>query len=156
MENIQVALRLRPLNDRELNKGEENIWQIDYDSTISLDPLRSREIMTQKKILLNTKTNFTFDHCFTDMDNNVKVYETVVKPLTMSCLNGINGTLFMYGQTGAGKTYTMMGNEQLHEKRTQMRDTVYKYGWDNSTTQFNPSVLILALTDLFDEIKKVF
>jgi len=41
------------------------------------------------------------------------VYEESCKDIILSSLNGINGTIFMYGQTGAGKTYTMLGDFDL-------------------------------------------
>ena len=38
------------------------------------------------------------------------MYEESCEEIVLSALNGINGTIFMYGQTGAGKTYTMLGD----------------------------------------------
>ena len=56
---------------------------------------------------------FTFDACFSDVDDNWLVYEKVVRPVATSSLEGINGTIFMYGSTGCGKTFTMMGLREL-------------------------------------------
>ena len=44
------------------------------------------------------------------------MYEESCKDIVLSSLNGINGTIFMYGQTGAGKTYTMLGEFDVKEK----------------------------------------
>ena len=44
------------------------------------------------------------------MSDNEEVYLDSTKDIILSSLNGINGTIFMYGQTGAGKTYTMLGD----------------------------------------------
>ena len=44
------------------------------------------------------------------------MYEESCKDIVLSSLNGINGTIFMYGQTGAGKTYTMLGEFYVKEK----------------------------------------
>jgi len=49
------------------------------------------------------------DHIF-DMDaTNKDVFDSVVKPIVDATVNGFNGTVFAYGQTSSGKTYTMMG-----------------------------------------------
>jgi hypothetical protein len=56
-----------------------------------------------------TKT-YTFDHVSKD-ETQESLFERVGAPLTMSCLDGINGTIFAYGQTASGKTYTMSGPE---------------------------------------------
>ena len=44
-----------------------------------------------------TQTEFCYDYCFSDKDDNKIVYENVVKRVALSSLNGINGTIFMYG-----------------------------------------------------------
>ena len=52
---------------------------------------------------------FTFDYVF-DMDSNQQlVYEQTAKPAVISILEGYNSTIFAYGQTGTGKTFTMEG-----------------------------------------------
>ena len=53
---------------------------------------------------------YTFDACFDQLASNVEVYNVTVKPLVQYLLQGYNTTCFAYGQTGAGKTYTMMGD----------------------------------------------
>jgi len=109
MENIQVALRMRPLNKKEIERREENIWTIYQKKNISLSSFHYKELLSIKKINPSTKTTFCYDHCFTADDDNYSVYTNVVKRIALSSLSGINGTIFMYGQTGSGKTYTMMG-----------------------------------------------
>lgn len=118
MENIQVALRMRPLNRREIQRQEVNVWQIQNNNTIAINPEATKEIAGSKKMLLSTRSSFNFDHCFGFEHDNVSLYRTMVKRVALSSLKGINGTIFMYGQTGSGKTYTMMGynrNEESHE-----------------------------------------
>lgn len=50
------------------------------------------------------------DKCYTDLSESHDIYKESVKPIVDSALEGVNGTVFMYGQTGAGKTYTMLGD----------------------------------------------
>ena len=56
----------------------------------------------------STKT-YAFDHVFGDTNNQMDVYQECASPIIQSVLEGYNGTLFAYGQTGTGKTYTMEG-----------------------------------------------
>lgn len=51
------------------------------------------------------------DHVFDQQSSNEDVYKGVVKPTIKAALEGMNVTIFAYGQTSSGKTYTMMGNE---------------------------------------------
>lgn len=57
------------------------------------------------------KTQLTdLDHCYDETVVNADVYTNSCQEIVLSALEGINGTIFMYGQTGAGKTYTMLGD----------------------------------------------
>jgi Cdc6-like AAA superfamily ATPase len=65
-----------------------------------------------------------FTRCFDSGADNEEVYDDSTKEIILSSLNGINGTIFMYGQTGAGKTYTMLGDystEILKPTATQLK-----------------------------------
>lgn len=117
MENIQVALRLRPLNKRELYSSEEIAWKIPNPMTVCLDTNHSKDLTSAKKMNTSTKTTFNFDHCFGADADNIQVYDTLVKRVALSSLNGINGTVFMYGQTGSGKTYSMMGYNRHEDQK---------------------------------------
>ncbi|NWR27384.1 CENPE protein, partial [Tachuris rubrigastra] len=57
-----------------------------------------------------TKT-FSYDRVFHSSDNTQQLYDGVAVPIIQSAVRGYNGTIFAYGQTASGKTYTMMGNE---------------------------------------------
>jgi len=89
MENIQVAARVRPLLDKELNHGEIEA----FDMNNHVIQLKNEY---QKKLAV-AKSQFTFDDIFTPDDSNQDVYERKVKRVAMSCLEGYNGTVFMYG-----------------------------------------------------------
>lgn len=71
------------------------------------------EDLTPKPIPLVNQLSITsslLDQCFDDNHSNENVYDSSCKDIISSSLQGINGTVFMYGQTGAGKTYTMLGD----------------------------------------------
>lgn len=54
-----------------------------------------------------------------ERDTNRDVYEQTARKVVLSALDGVNGTIFVYGQTGTGKTYTMMGNENTFKNELQ-------------------------------------
>uniref|UniRef100_A0A8C5T471 Centromere protein E n=1 Tax=Malurus cyaneus samueli TaxID=2593467 RepID=A0A8C5T471_9PASS len=54
---------------------------------------------------------FSYDRVFHSSDNTQQLYVGVAVPIIQSAVQGYNGTIFAYGQTASGKTYTMMGNE---------------------------------------------
>ncbi|KGQ10820.1 Kinesin heavy chain [Beauveria bassiana D1-5] len=94
--SIKVVARFRPQNRIELDSGGKPIVTFQSDDTCSLD---SKE----------AQGSFTFDRVF-DMDcKQQDIFDFSIRPTVDDILNGYNGTVFAYGQTGAGKSYTMMG-----------------------------------------------
>uniref|UniRef100_M4C6K9 Kinesin motor domain-containing protein n=1 Tax=Hyaloperonospora arabidopsidis (strain Emoy2) TaxID=559515 RepID=M4C6K9_HYAAE len=91
---IQVAVRVRPLNEKEAAQG----------SNACVDVTGTRIQLAEKQ--------FDFDAVFDTTAEQENVYSTLVKPLLDEFFNGYNATVFAYGQTGSGKTYTM-GNESV-------------------------------------------
>ena len=90
----------RPLNSDERSKRSPSIVACRTDKEIS--------VQEKTTSALGTKT-FNFDRVFCDMSKQKDVYKTVVSPLLDQVLKGYNCTVFAYGQTGTGKTYTMEG-----------------------------------------------
>lgn len=71
------------------------------------------ECTTTKDIAVKDKgqtKNFTFDRVFGPESKQVEVYKAVVAPMISEVLQGYNCTVFAYGQTGTGKTFTMVGD----------------------------------------------
>ncbi|KAI4904498.1 hypothetical protein NFI96_025300 [Prochilodus magdalenae] len=110
-ESVKVVVRCRPLNRREETCG--------YDSIVSVDvklgrvSLRNPGRTTPDEPL---KT-FTFDAAYDGGSRQCDLYDETVRPLVDSVLQGFNGTVFAYGQTGTGKTYTMQGQWMEAERR---------------------------------------
>lgn len=101
IENIKCFVRLRPLNEKEKSLGAGCI-KINEDST---------QIQVEIKVD-NSKLDhkpFILDKVFGDAIHQVDVFETVGLPILKNFFQGYNCTVFAYGQTGAGKTHTMMG-----------------------------------------------
>ncbi|NWT53832.1 KIF24 protein, partial [Erythrocercus mccallii] len=107
-EKIRVCVRKRPLCLREVRRGEVNIITVKDKETLLLHEKKETVDLTQY-ILQHV---FYFDEVFEETCTNQDVYMKTAYPLIQHIFNGGNATCFAYGQTGAGKTYTMIGNHQ--------------------------------------------
>jgi len=139
-EGICVCVRARPLNERELRSAAPGKgWLIDpYNNTIQQD--------VQGKQAMN------FDRVFDETADNVQVYTNAAKRVVESGLDGINGTIFAYGQTSSGKTYSMgsimkMGFQDIfsHIKKDKNRKYVVKASYIEIYNEI--------ITDLLDSNK---
>ena len=118
-DNLRVAIRVRPPLNRETEEGipfrSIAIVSEDHKSISLAEYLGSEfsEIERQRQWIeepnLFQLHRFTFDSIF-DMDSlQEDVYNITAKQAVQSVLEGYNSTIFCYGQTGTGKTYTMEG-----------------------------------------------
>ena len=96
-ECVKVAIRVRPMNKHE--KEENSIL------CVEVDPSNNTVSVSNKKSI---KT-FPFDYVYGMDSTQREVYDQVAFPIVDSIFQGYNGTVFAYGQTGCGKTFTMMG-----------------------------------------------
>ena len=97
-ECVKVAIRVRPMNARE--KSEKSTICVEVD-----EQNNTVAVTSQKS---DTKT-FQFDYVYPMDSTQRRVYDEVAFPIVDSIFQGYNGTVFAYGQTGCGKTFTMMG-----------------------------------------------
>ena len=97
-ECVKVAIRVRPMNKREKEQNSRLCVQVDKDNnTVS--------VISDK----NESKTFPFDYVYPMETTQREVYDQVAFPIVDSIFQGYNGTIFAYGQTGCGKTFTMMG-----------------------------------------------
>uniref|UniRef100_A0A4W6DKY5 Kinesin-like protein n=1 Tax=Lates calcarifer TaxID=8187 RepID=A0A4W6DKY5_LATCA len=110
-ESVKVVVRCRPLNRKEESNGPAGgIVQMDLRlGQVILRNPRASASEPQK--------TFTFDAVYDASSKQRDLYDESVRPLIDSALAGFNGTIFAYGQTGTGKTYTMQGVWLDPEKR---------------------------------------
>ncbi|KAJ0026759.1 hypothetical protein NQD34_017759 [Periophthalmus magnuspinnatus] len=110
-ECVKVVVRCRPLNRKEESNGPAGgIVQMD----LKLGQVILRNPRAPPCEPLKT---FTFDAVYDANSKQRDLYDESVRPLIDSVLDGFNGTIFAYGQTGTGKTYTMQGAWMDPEKR---------------------------------------
>ncbi|KAL3278714.1 hypothetical protein HHI36_016246 [Cryptolaemus montrouzieri] len=108
-EAVQVIVRCRPMSQKEI--------QADCVGIIKAYPNRGViEVQNPKARNENEKTKlFTFDSVYDWNSTQQGLYDETVRPLVSSVLDGYNGCVFAYGQTGTGKTYTMEGTKEFDE-----------------------------------------
>ncbi|KAL4198691.1 hypothetical protein AMTRI_Chr03g141330 [Amborella trichopoda] len=96
--NVQVVLRCRPLSEDEL--------RLNIPKVISCNEQRREVTVVQSNRVDRT---FTFDKVFGPKSQQRAIYDHAITPMVNEVLEGFNCTIFAYGQTGTGKTYTMEG-----------------------------------------------
>ncbi|KAG1676987.1 Kinesin-like protein KIF3A [Nymphon striatum] len=99
-ENVKVVVRCRPLNEKEVASSYKNVVQVDsVQGTVTVETSNAND----------PPKSFTFDTVFGLDSKQVDVYNEAARPIVENVLEGYNGTIFAYGQTGTGKTFTMEG-----------------------------------------------
>ncbi|KAJ5475068.1 Kinesin-like protein KIN-7Dchloroplastic [Penicillium diatomitis] len=116
--NVIVSVRVRPDTS---NGGEtpRNHGEWSLDGRRSLISHRGKD-----------GGDYHYDNVFTPQENNAKVYDAAAKRLVRRVMEGYHGTVFAYGMTGTGKTFSMQG------------------------TATSPGVIPLAITDIFSFIRE--
>ena len=99
-ECVKVVLRCRPLNSQE--KKDERKKIVHMDQSRGSVTLRNDKANEQPK-------DFTFDAVFDETCTQEGIYKETCAPIVECVLEGYNGTVFAYGQTGTGKTFSMEG-----------------------------------------------
>ncbi|XP_016964003.1 uncharacterized protein LOC108033872 isoform X1 [Drosophila biarmipes] len=107
--SLQVCIKVRPCDP-----DRTSLWQVNDGRSIHLAGSQAEP--------------YVFDHVFDEGTSNQEVFDRMAKHIVHACMQGFNGTIFAYGQTSSGKTYTMMGDGQ------------------------NPGVMVLAAKEIFHHI----
>ncbi|XP_043713441.1 kinesin-like protein KIN-5B [Telopea speciosissima] len=99
--NVQVLVRCRPLSDEE--------QRLNIPKAISCNEQRREVTVLQSIANKQIDRAFTFDKVFGPKAQQRSIYDHAISPIVNEVLEGFNCTVFAYGQTGTGKTYTMEG-----------------------------------------------
>ncbi|XP_005921294.1 kinesin-like protein KIF3A isoform X2 [Haplochromis burtoni] len=100
-DNVKVVVRCRPLNQKETTMG--------HKQAVIVDEMRGTITVNKLETPHEPPKTFTFDTVFGPDSKQLDVYNLTARPIIDSVLEGYNGTIFAYGQTGTGKTFTMEG-----------------------------------------------
>lgn len=109
-ESVRVVVRCRPMNSKEKAASYEQVVGVDVK-------LGQVSVKNSKGTSHELPKTFTFDSVYDWSSKQFELYDETFRPLVDSVLQGFNGTIFAYGQTGTGKTYTMEGVRGDPEKR---------------------------------------
>ncbi|XP_042194892.1 kinesin-like protein KIF1A isoform X3 [Callorhinchus milii] len=112
--SVKVAVRVRPFNSREISRDSKCIIQMSGNTTTIVNPKQPKEALK----------SFNFDYSYwshtTPADINYasqqQVYRDIGEEMLQHAFEGYNVCIFAYGQTGAGKSYTMMGKQEKEQQ----------------------------------------
>lgn len=123
----------------------DSVWHVDKQSKFIFTNLSKDQFLeletggygmtkdgmrNRKPVDPSQNFSFNFDNVFDENSSTPEIYHVKARPITKAALNGYNGSVFMYGQTTSGKTYTMLGTPKA------------------------PGILPCTLRDIFNEINK--
>ncbi|KAE8576214.1 hypothetical protein XENTR_v10004103 [Xenopus tropicalis] len=128
-QQLTVALRIRPINEAELGEGATIIaHKVDEQMVVLMDPMEDPDDVLRAN--RSREKSYMFDVAFDYTATQDTVYRLTTKGLIEGVISGYNATVFAYGPTGCGKTYTMLG------------------------TDWEPGIYIRTLNDLFKAIEE--
>uniref|UniRef100_A0A672R0L3 Kinesin-like protein n=1 Tax=Sinocyclocheilus grahami TaxID=75366 RepID=A0A672R0L3_SINGR len=153
--NIQVVVRCRPFNTVERKSASHTVVECDQNR---------KEVMVRTGGATDkaARKTYTFDMVFGPSAKQIDVYRSVVCPILDEVIMGYNCTVFAYGQTGTGKTFTMEGERSPNEEFTWEEDplagiiprTLHQIfeKLSNNGTEFSVKVSLLEIynEELFD------
>ncbi|CAG7819589.1 unnamed protein product [Allacma fusca] len=137
MSSVKVAVRVRPFNNREIQMNCTRVIDMDGETTYITNP---KQVGPRDSTSAATKS-FNYDYSYYSFDplsdkfaSQTKVYEDIGEEMLQHAFEGYNVCIFAYGQTGAGKSYTMMGKEDDYGIIPLIcQDLFHRIHSDNST-----------------------
>lgn len=108
-ECVRVAMRCRPLSQKEIIDSRQ--------ITVDISPKVKQIIIFSKSGEPDNEKTFTFDMVYDMNSTQAEIYKETAHPIVESVMEGFNGTIFAYGQTGTGKTHTMEGKLDPEDMR---------------------------------------
>lgn len=124
---LTVAIKCKPLTGRE--RGRDIVRVHNDKEVLVLDPDLSKDYLDRIQNR-SKERRYTFDYAFGPNSSNLDVYSRSIRSTVSGVIQGLNATVFAYGSTGSGKTYTMVG------------------------TPRDPGLMVLSLNTIFDQIQK--
>eukprot|EP00554_Chaetoceros_debilis_P012820 CAMPEP_0194126482 /NCGR_PEP_ID=MMETSP0150-20130528/60012_1 /TAXON_ID=122233 /ORGANISM="Chaetoceros debilis, Strain MM31A-1" /LENGTH=1592 /DNA_ID=CAMNT_0038820343 /DNA_START=79 /DNA_END=4854 /DNA_ORIENTATION=- len=134
MTAVKVIVRTRDLNKYESVNGRKS-WKVEAPHAVVQTVNEGGQSIPKNH---PGKTHFTFNNVFDENASTKEVYEESSRDIIESFVNGISGNIITYGQTSAGKTYTMQGDNSI------------KYG----AMKGQGGIIQMAARDIFVEIAK--
>ncbi|KAF4142639.1 Kinesin motor domain [Phytophthora infestans] len=142
-ERVRVVVRARPPNDRELQ-------QIPCHRTLTVDDEGGQVFVCKKKSEkdVERELRYSYDRVFNEMANQTDVFN-YLRDGVQQVAQGFNCTIFAYGQTGTGKTHTMLGQDLEHHLVTSVLSP------EASEPPASWGVIPRAIESLFEELQSI-
>lgn len=102
-DSVQVMVRVRPLSATENAEGANS-------TCVDILGLNQIRVTLKHRSDRPDRNEFRFDQVLGPSTSQQEIFEVAGLPVVENCMNGYNSSIFAYGQTGAGKTYTMLGH----------------------------------------------
>ena len=134
-------VRIRPLSSKEKKDNRIEVAKANFErAEVSLaNPSADR---------LEAPKTYTFDAAFPASTNQQRIYDVAATEIVEAVMNGYNGTIFAYGQTGAGKSHTMEGYPDPPELRGIIPNS-FKHIFTKVSTSYEPKPHLAHATLLF-------
>jgi kinesin family protein 18/19 len=136
MRGVKVAVRVRPLSQKEKDAGMRKCCSVLPGTNVVVIKREQRDPYLKSQG--QGVSEYEFDSVFDDDATQQEVYEKTTKPYLKNLIAGLNVTVFAYGATGAGKTHTMMGSSRR----------------DDATDHAEAGIIPNSLTDLFNQLQE--
>ncbi|KAJ0392820.1 hypothetical protein P43SY_009960 [Pythium insidiosum] len=128
-ESVRVCVRIRPLSTKEKQDGRQQIV-FAHKATAEI------ELVNPEADGAEPPKKFTFDAAISSDATQMDVYNKAATDIVESVVNGFNGTIFAYGQTGAGKSHTMEGYSEPPEEKGIIPNS-FKHIFDRIAAESN-------------------
>ncbi|KAG8228748.1 hypothetical protein J437_LFUL009670 [Ladona fulva] len=146
VENVRVVVRVRPLSEEEVQAGHKKVVQVNtVQGMVTVEnPCPSSPGEPAR--------TFTFDLVFDVDSKQADVYNEIARPIVSKVLEGYNGTIFAYGQTGTGKTFTMQGDwEDPHLKGIIPNSFAHIFGYIAKSKEDKRFLVRVSYLEIYQE-----
>ncbi|KAL4168365.1 hypothetical protein KRP22_011767 [Phytophthora ramorum] len=132
-ECVRVMVRIRPMSGKEVQDGRQEVTTANFDRA---------EVSILNPVAASSEPpkSFTFDASFGAQSTQQQVYDTAATEIVEAVMEGYNGTIFAYGQTGAGKSHTMEG----YGDQPGIIPNSFKHVFDKVAISKNKRILVRA------------
>lgn len=141
-ETVKVAIRVRPMNGLEKKNNSVNCVEVDKSNN-------QVNLIKQENNQINT---FQYDYVYPPNVSQRLVYDEIAFPIVEAVIEGYNGTVFAYGQTGCGKTFTMMGDFGNNEMKGIIPNAFdHIFGYINSEGNKKKFLVRCSFLEIYNE-----
>lgn len=108
-KNFKVVVRFRPLSSDEVAAGESECIDANTNSVTITKPSAGKHGDGKQH-------TYAYDRVYSPLESQATLYNSAIKSVVLSSLNGYNGSIIAYGQTGTGKTHSIEGDHEGEQR----------------------------------------